>query len=256
MQMRGRKSIQTVGLFSTLLLCATSILSVRAQTSQASPVSATDTDVSKALEDLRRGDVGPWDIEQIAKNSAKQAIPDLEKQFDVAPDKLLKGKIAGALVRLGDVNPKYWNFLTQGALDAIASDIPLQTVVAQSREGAPEPPAPLAAWAKAHNMSIDAALQLAMIDLPYKISFLGLSNDARAVPLLRQALTSQDVFVVVFAADGLAAMNDKASIASIVDACRRLPPNAASAVASSLEAWNDPTAKKAAKSFRTGSQAK
>lgn len=52
------------------------------------------------------------------------------------------------------------------------------------------------------------------------------------------------------AASSLADLHDNASIPMIINACRRAPADAASAIARALLDFNDPEAQRAAKEFR------
>lgn len=68
--------------------------------------------------------------------------------------------------------------------------------------------------------------------------------------MLRQALSSPNFMIQTFAARGLTQLQDKGSIALIIEACRRAPADAAYAIASSsLARFDDPQAQNAAKAF-------
>jgi HEAT repeat protein len=82
------------------------------------------------------------------------------------------------------------------------------------------------------------------------VSYLGKTGDRRAIPLLRQALSSPDFMIQTFAADGLAKLKNKASIPLIIQACRQAPADAAMVIARSLLDFDDPQAQSAAKTFR------
>jgi HEAT repeat protein len=92
--------------------------------------------------------------------------------------------------------------------------------------------------------------ELAAISFPAKLTYLANSRDPKAIPLLRQALSSADYFIQMHAALGLRELQDKASIPLIIEACQRAPADAAAAIARfSLAYFDDPQAQEAAKEF-------
>src|SRR5579875_950092 len=111
-----------------LIPCTFLALVAFAQTNQSTPTQAPTAPakekVTEAINALKQGDFSHADIVQIADAGAVQAIPDLERQFTLTQDETSKYSIASALVRLGDKDPQWWDFLTQGAAAAIASDAP------------------------------------------------------------------------------------------------------------------------------------
>ena len=166
----------------------------------------------------------------------------------MSKDELEKGKIADALVRLGDTDATYWNYLVTQATAAIDSDMPLS--IAFDAKGKPIPgqiSPEFTAWVKAHDMSLgEAANQVAF--LPIRVTFLAETGDKRGVPLLRRALQSKNPMIVVMAAKGLALAKDKDSIPLIIDACKRSawPP---APIAESLIFFDDPLAQREADTF-------
>lgn len=88
------------------------------------PESTTKENVANALGRVTRGDFSLADVEQLANAGAVQAIPDLKKQFALSHDEVTKGKIASALVKLGDKDDTYWDYLVKEATPAIESDAP------------------------------------------------------------------------------------------------------------------------------------
>lgn len=210
-----------------------------------------------AMDRLKQGNFVRVDIDIIAKAGAVEAIPDLEKQFQLTKDEISKEAIASALVRLGDHDVTYWDYIEKQARAAIESDPPNPQAYDSNGKPTSEVPADLVAWAKAHHVTIDDAEAAATLDLPAKVLFLGQSKDRNAIPLLRQALSSRDVMIRTAAAQGLAELQDKASIPFIVAACRRAPPDEARGIAAfSLARFDDPEAKNAAKEFMPATPAK
>ena len=204
--------------------------------------------VANAISQVESGNFTMAAVDQIARAHAVQAIPVLEKQFVVASEEAnLKGKIASALVRLGDNNNVYWNYLVEQATEAIHSDLPLP--IAYDSNGTPlrgQMPPELIAWANAHNVSPESAGESALFLLPGKMTFLASTGDPRGVPLLRQALQSPNSLIVAMAAKGLALIQDKPSIPLIIAACKRPYPDESETIAQSLIYFDDADAQSAA----------
>lgn len=201
------------------------------------------------MDRLKTGEFFPADVELIAKAKGVRAIPDLKTQFKLTQDTVLKGSVASALVRLGDKDPEPWDYLVEGATDAITSDAPdpqrFDSKGNAIRGLSPE----IRAWAKSHNLS-DSDLDNKMFEFSAKVAFLAKARDRRAIPLLRQALLSSNRLIEALAADGLAQLQDKASIPLIIQACQLAPAGAAIAIARPLLDFDDPQAQSAAKEFR------
>jgi hypothetical protein len=202
--------------------------------------------LANAISQVESGTVTMGAVEQIAESHAVQEIPVLEKQFVAIADENLKGKIASALVRLGDNNDIYWNYLVEQATEAINSGLPFTT--ARDSQGVPirgQLSPEFNAWIKAHNIPPEAVGDLAF-SLPGKVISLAETGDPRGIPLLRRALQSPNPFMALFAAKGLALIHDKASIPLIIAVCKRSYPDEAEAIAESLIYFDDAEAQSAA----------
>ena len=181
----------------------------------------------------------------IARAGAVEAIPSLKQQFVRVDDPLSKAKIAAAVVRLGDKDDTYWNFLVARAAPALESDAP-DFMSYDSQGKAVSGPSPeFVAWADAHNLPNAGLLEESRYLLPGMVMMLGWSRDPRAISLLRRALSSPNYMVEIAAAMGLAEIGDKDSIPFIIDACKKVPAEAAAAIAESLVYFNDDTAQSA-----------
>jgi hypothetical protein len=81
--------------------------------------------VPDAIAKVKSGEFAAVHVDMIATAHAVEAIPILKQQFvRVKDDPLLKAKIAAALVRLGDKDHTYWDFLAKVATPALQSDAP------------------------------------------------------------------------------------------------------------------------------------
>lgn len=199
---------------------------------------------------VESGDFAAVHVETIVKFHAVQAIPALEEQFTRSKDDEMKAHIGSALVRLGDKHDASWRFLIDYATKALDSDPP-DIASTPDAQGNPsrEPPPQVVQWAKDHHLSMDAAGDELIFRIPGAIFMLGITGDARAVPVLRRALKSHDSMVQVVAARGLALAKDKDSIPAIIEACRKAIPEAAQTIALALIYFDDPDAQKAADEF-------
>jgi hypothetical protein len=203
--------------------------------------------LANAISQVESGTFSNYAVEQIARAHAVKEIPVLEKQFVVASEEVnLKGQIASALVRLGDKNDIYWNYLVEQATEAVNSDLPFPT--ARDSKGVPirgQLSPEFNAWVKAHNIPPEAVGEL-VYTLPGKVILLAGARDPRGVPLLRRALQSANPMIAAFAANGLAAIQDKSSIPLIIAACKRPYPDESEVIAQSLIYFDDAEAQSAA----------
>ncbi|MEO7029073.1 MAG: HEAT repeat domain-containing protein [Acidobacteriaceae bacterium] len=222
----------------------------QATQSQSDPLAAS---IARA----KTGDVSNADVETIAKARAVQAIPALEVQFARTTDLDTKAKIADGLVRLGDNDNTYWNFLLQQATLAVDSDLPAPFHDSQGNATGRELSPEFKAWVQAHNVDVSTAVRSAIYDLPGKVLQLGEAVDPRGIPLLRRALQSHNPMIVIMASKGLAQIQDKDSIPLIIDACRMAPKGYDGAIAeSSLVFFDDPQAQSAVDTYVPKQRAK
>jgi hypothetical protein len=186
-------------------------------------------------------------IDPIIQAGKSKAVPILEDLFLSSQDKATKEKIALFLYKFGDPSGKYWDYILREAMDAVSSDAPFRfgydgmgRMAGDSED--------FIAWAKAHNMSKEDAFKTATESSGAILTLAG-TEDARAIPTLRQGLSSQNLTIQKFSAMGLAQLQDKESIPLIISICERAPTDAATAIADSLVYFDDPSAKSAAAKF-------
>jgi hypothetical protein len=210
---------------------------------------ADKANVPDAIAKVKSGDFGAVHVDMIARAGAVDAIPSLKQQFVHTDDPLLKPKIAAAIVRLGDKDDTYWDFLVKLATPALESDAPdFMSYDSQGKaESGPSPE--FVAWADAHNLPHAGLLEKSRYLLPGTVAILGWSRNPRAIPLLRQALFSRNYMIEIAAAMGLAEIGDKDSIPLIVDACRKAPAEVAAVIAESLVYFDDDSAQNAVDKF-------
>jgi hypothetical protein len=228
--------------------------SLSAQNPPAAPSQAER--VATAIVRVKSGTFSVVDVELIAEAGAVQAIPSLEEQFGRTTDVGTKSKIANGLVRLGDKDNTYWNYLLEQATLAMDSDVPdalFSDAVGKTRD---QISLELQAWAQAHNVSANTAAQSAVYDLPGKVLELAQTGDPRGIPFLRRALHSRNYVIAAFAATGLVQIQDKDSIPLIIAACQQAPTGHASVLAKPLIWFDDPRAQTAVDTYMTKEQAK
>jgi hypothetical protein len=201
--------------------------------------------VPDAIARVKSGKFSGVHVDLIARANAVEAIPILKEQFNRVDDQLNKAKIAAALLRMGDKDNIYWNFLVEFANPALQSDTPDYNGYDQQGKGVPGPSPEFQAWAKAHNVSVESELDDSVRMASTGVIFLGWSRDLKAIPILRKALLSPNHMIEIFAAMGLAEIGDKESIPFIIEACKLAPAEAAAAMAESLAYFDDITAQSA-----------
>ena len=229
------RDVLCLGLSITLLPCV-----AFSQFTQDAPNGATP------IARLQSGSFSNEDIESVVRaGTAQEVLPKLEKRFFDPTEVDEKAMIANALVRLGDEDSTYWNFLLQQATLAVDNDIPDPFPHSQGVPKTGELSPDFKAWTQAHHVDVGSAFQTVTIDLPGRILLLGETGDPRGVPLLQRALHSHNLLIVVFAAKGLAEIQDKQSIPLIIAAVREAPPEYASLIAEPLMYFDDAQAQDA-----------
>ena len=238
--------------FHLLMLCGLLAGNAHGQMTQTQPsrriYEADKTNVADAIAKLKSGNFVGADVDMIGRGGAVEAIPILKEQFILRQDLLVKATIARVLVKLGDKDDTYWDFLVKAAAPALESDAPdFMNFDPEAKTGA-GPSREFVAWSKAHNMPPNGAGSAAgdaMYGFPGKVMLLGLTGDRRAIPLLRRALLSPNHMIEIAGADGLAEVQDRDSIPLIIEACKRAPAAAAPRIAESLVYFDDAEAQSA-----------
>ena len=240
-----------------LVCCALLAGSALGQTVQVQPgkrlYEADEANVADAIAKVKSGDFAGVHVDLIGRAGAVEAIPILKEQFVRVHDPLDKAKIAQVLIKLGDKDDTYWDFLVKLATPALESDAPdFMNFDSQGKSSAGPSPA-FIAWAKAHNVPANGpngnAAEDSVYIFPGKVGLLGLTADPRAIPLLRQALSSPNHMIEIAAASGLAEMQDKDSIPLIIEACKRAPAEAGGVIAESLVYFDDAEAQGAVDTY-------
>jgi|SRR5579859_1937103 len=247
-----------------LMLCALLAGNAGGQTAQTQPgrriYEANKANVAVAIAKVKSGNFVGADVDMIGRGRAVEAIPMLKDQFMRSHDPLIKATIARVLIKLGDKDDSYWDFLVKMATPALESDAPdFMNFDPEAKTGAGPSPA-FIAWANAHNVPPNGpngtVAEDAMYWFPGRVLLLGLTGDPRAIPLLRRALLSPNHLIENAAAEGLSELQDKDSIPLIVEACKKAPASAAAVIAESLVYFDDPEAQSAVDTYVPKERAK
>ena len=194
---------------------------------------------------MKSGNFERVHLEMIAQAHAVEAIPALKEQFAVNQDVLTKAQIASALVRLGDQDSRYWDFLVTTATEALDSDPPGFVKYDSEGKAVSGPPPELESWARDHHLTLQEAGDELMFKVPAAVNMLAVTGDRRGIPVLRRALSSRNPLVQLSGARGLALINDSDSASLIVEVCSKAPPETAAMIARSLVYFDDVDAQSA-----------
>lgn len=204
--------------------------------------------VDDAINEIKQGQVTPVALQRIARAGAAEAVPLLHEQFVKTEDDLLKTAIASTLVRLGDKEQTYWEFLESHAREAVQNDAPfpyeVQGGIVQKKYSQE-----FLEWAKAKELDAQSAAMAQMRTLPAEITLLAATGDPRGLEVLRKAMSSRNYLIQAVAAKGLAKLQDTDSIPLIIASCKRAPSEAAALIARSLVFFNNTQAQSASETF-------
>jgi hypothetical protein len=232
------------------VLLTSSAFSQDGQSQLEKPAYAVDrANVPDAIAKVKSGEFALVHVDMIARADAVEAIPILKEQFVRVQDPLAKAKLAAALLRLGDKDDTYWDFLVKQDEPAWESDAPDFLAYDSHGKAIPGPSPEFAAWVKTHNVRPDSAAEDSLYMLPGNVLILGWSRDPRAIPFLRRALSSPNYKVEIAAALGLAEIGDKDSIPFIIEACKKAPADVAAVIAESLIYFDSTEAQSAVDKF-------
>jgi hypothetical protein len=180
----------------------------------------------------------PYDTGAIWKIWAEQnrtAVPTLRRAFSQESVLETKKVIAATLIALGERGEPYSGLLTAEAEAALNNDIPIPDGrgVSETREYQQT----FESWQLRRGMSKEAtkrAFQQALgrdLDTFFSLSR---AKQAQFIPLLRRALHSNNFLVVLQAAQGLVALEDRMSVPLIIAEGDRRPQLAGALASSSL----------------------
>lgn len=165
--------------------------------------------IPDAVSKIKSGDFAGIHVDLAVKGGAVEAIPALQQQFTRVQDPILKAKIAAGLVRLGDKNEIYWDYLVSEANVALGSTAPDYTDYNAQGHAVTQPSSEFEAWVNSTGVSPEKASEESLYYYPARIAILGWSRDPRAVTYLREGLSSRNYMIQIAAAKGLAEIGDQ-----------------------------------------------
>ena len=196
--------------------------------------SADPKNVPDAIARLKAGNFALVYVDMVGRAHAVEAIPVLRTLFNEHTEPIGRMKLASVLVKLGDREATYWDFLVREVTPVVESDAPFfVTVTAEGKlEAGPSPE--FTAWAAKQNRVGEGLGAQAVYEQPGKVMLLGDTGDRRAIPLLQRGLRSPNYFVARAAAQALATMHDDSSLPLVIAVCERAPAELAEALAETL----------------------
>jgi hypothetical protein len=247
-----------------LLVCLSILLGgvARGQVGGNQPSAAADSvgqdNLAVVINEVKRGN---WaSVEQIVKEAGPvRAVPILHDLFANSQETEVKERIAGALVKLGDKDDAYFDFMLIQATKVVENYTPFpfrlapeETPISKPQELSPE----FVAWAKSQGLPVDSValgstVEEAIYTIPGRLLQLAMTGDTRAIPVLRRGLSSPNIMIQIMAARGLAQLKDNDSIPLIIDACERAPTAAPAIAIFALRSFDDPRAQSVAQSYLT-----
>lgn len=210
---------------------------------------AVHDDLKEAIAEVQGGDYAY--VDQIIKVAGeKYSVPILQNLFSQSQSTMTKCFIASKLIKLGDSDEVYWNYLARMARETLDSDIPDLPAYDENGKAIKGKISPeFEAWAKAQKDSGGPWAEDQLYGPMLPLGLLAGTGDPRAIPLLRRGLLARSYLMEAASAMGLAELKDKDSIPLIVEACKRAPTDAAGAIAMALLQFNDPEAQVAAEPY-------
>jgi HEAT repeat protein len=133
----------------------------------------------------------------------------------------------------------YFDEIASYALASISSAMPPLYMYDTEGNDARDPNPALVSWCTKNHREIAECMTAAMAAAA-GVMLLGETKDSRAVPILRQALPSQNHEIVEFAVGGLVSLRDTDSIPLIAENVQRFPPKLAASIAAHLADFDDP----------------
>jgi hypothetical protein len=203
-----------------------------------------DTDVPRIIAGLKDTTLNYADVHALLYvPPSKEIIDSLRQAFDHYTAKGERQEIAAALIQIGDSDATYYEYLARFARVAIEDNTPFLLAYDSAGrivKGAMNPT--LEQWCKDHKTDLSAIAELQMSEYPLDVELLDRTRDPRAGPLLIEGLKSENPWVALKAAQGLALLGRVDTLPLIAKSCERLPKEAGSGVAIAFADFQSPLA--------------
>jgi HEAT repeat protein len=215
----------------------------------------------EVLAKLNSGNFSIYELELISRGNAVEAIPALEREFTKQKEFIDQARIAQVLVKLGDKNDFYWNFLIQLVTPILESNPPDFLIFDAQGKSGPGPSPEFLRWIEAHPEADTKSSEFTIMEklvyiFPAEITLLGWTHDPRAIPILQRALQLNNTLIQFAAAKGLAELHDSPSVPLIILACHHAPAEAAANIATTLIDFDTPEAQRAFDTYVPADHAK
>lgn len=236
-----------MGSIIALMTFAPSTLASAPQPQSAAPAKSSEEQVRESVatekkhtfQDLLHGD--------------PDAVADEKKFFALATDPELKQRVASILLGIGVRDQVYRDYLEHAAREALADETPWPD--RHNAEGEPVDWNPVfLKWCEKRGLMPWATFRKVAYEVPTPWYYVAASGDPVFYDLLMQGLRSHNLMIVVWAAEGLAKLQDPRSIEPLIAAGRHAVGEARYGIGKSLLYFSDPRAQAAAEEFYASRQ--
>jgi HEAT repeat protein len=186
-------------------------------------------------------------VRRLRQIGDKRALPVMKEAFEKVQDKMVKQWIASDIVRLGEEDRLFFDYLLKSAKGAATSDMPYPLPF--DKEGKPvrgQYSKEFIEWCEKHKTTPEETAHKALFLHPTDITVLAVTGDRRGASVFLQGLESSNYLVAARSAQGLARIQEKSSIRSIIRVAKHAPPEAQEVIARALIFFDDSEAQAAA----------
>ena len=178
-------------------------------------------------------------------------VPVLQRAFGEETEVTRRRFIAAALVSLSDPDGNYYAYVTDGAREAIKSELPFPVPLSESVDSKSRPHyrRDFLEAVQTRGLDFDGAVQASTFELPGAVEALGETGDPRSFSLLLDGLHSPNIMIVRAAAFGLARLQNNSAIQPIVAICSHLPLEERRMIAKSLLYFDSQVARERARTM-------
>lgn len=197
----------------------------------------------EVIELLARSESVGYIASALANRGAVQAIPVLEARYAEIQNRDEKQQLALALARLGASGSEYVDYLNGLAELAIADTRPFPFAFdATGRMLNDELRPEFLKWVEEHGVDPGLMASAAIYDDPGDVLAVAIAADERSKAVLRRGMLSSNPYIAVRCAQGLARIQDEASISLIAATAERTPAQFGELMALTLLFFESPEA--------------
>jgi hypothetical protein len=178
---------------------------------------AQNTDIATLPDRIAARPFNMTVIGDVLRSGDRALLSPLRQAFDETEGKREKQVIAETLIKLGDKDSRYFEYLAGFAKRAVESVAPAVLFVRGIMNPEFEP------WCRDHGLNVEQEIVNQLKVYPEDLMALVSARDARAIDILRQGLASRNPMVWILAVQGLSVLQDRASIREIIATAGRFP---------------------------------